>query len=310
MKLNRILIAASCVLGCMTMASAGFAQPEQAAAHPVDGQMVRLDAKKLWKFSYLPNLKMKNVQKVAEKLRHPSISPDGRHIVMFDRDADNLENNRLYEWNDNTLELREIVRGSQVSMFVDWQDDESILMRERDKPFFREGAKLNYSIGKKPMLRGRKPIADNDYVVYDESDIIILESKKTKTLQAISDSRADRYFAPILSPDEKYVVFSSLSSGIHLFDIETNAVVFIGSNGIYPSFSPDGRYLIYTTNRDDGHNFTSGDLVLIDLQKRSYRYISNPNNEIRINATISRDAKQIAYETDDGNTWRASLNAE
>ena len=294
-----------CLAGCIFFAASALAQDIQDNS-PVDGQMVRLNAKKLWRFSYLPNLPMQNPVKIADNLSYPSISPDGSRIVMFKKGA-NL-NNSLVEWTANSPALRDLVSGEDVSNYITWSDNETFAMRERSKPFLRTSAHLHYNISpKKVALRNRKPIAEANFVAYDENDVIILESKKTRTLQAISDNHADRYYAPIVSPDERFVVFNGLSSGVHLFDIESNAVVFIGSHGTHPAFSPDGRYLIYTDTRDDGNDYTAGDLILIDLNDRSYRVIANPNHEIRLNATISRNAADISYMLVDGSIWRASL---
>lgn len=305
MKLKSILPCTCLILGCLIGISSAFAQ-DNPIGTPIDGQMIRLDAKKMWRFAYLPNVKLQNAVQIAKDMSFPSISPDGSRVVMFKKDE--VLGNSLQEWKADTREMRELVRGENVSNFVTWDDNSTVLMRERSKPFFRDGAHLRYDIApKKVSLRDRRPLAEATFVAYDQDDVIILESKKTKTLQAISDVHADRYYAPVVSPDERFVAFCGLSSGVYLFDIEANAVVFIGNHGTSPSFSPDGRYLIYTDARDDGSNITSGDLVLLDLNNRSYRFISNPDGELRIHGTLSRDAAEIAYMLDDGTIMKAEL---
>ncbi len=314
MKLKSILPCICLLTGCLS--TSAFAQdfinplPAERGTiekgTPVDGQMIRLDAKQMWRFSYLPNLKLLDSVEIAQDMAYPSISPDGSRVVMFKKDE--LNGNSLQEWKLNSKEMRELVRGDDVSNYITWDDNMTLSMRERSKPFFRDGAKLRYNIEpQKVTLRDRKPLAEASFVAYDVDDVIILESKKTQTLQAISDSHADRYYAPVVSPDERFVAFCGLTGGVYLFDIDQNAVVFIGNHGTSPAFSPDGRYLIYTTSRDNGHNVTSGDFILIDLDKRSYRYISNPNKEIRVSATLSRDASEIAYSCEDGKIFKASL---
>ena len=99
---------------------------------------------------------------------------------------------------------------------------------------------------------------------------------------------------------------NGLTTGVHVFDIEQNAVVYIGEKGTDPSFSPDGRYLIYAVTTDDGDDFTSGNLVLIDLKTHSRRTISNPSKEIRLRGSISYDAQFVAYETTKG-VFRAKI---
>ena len=301
MSMKKILLSVACAVGGLIFAASAFAVP------PKDGQLVKLDAEQMWHLSYFDNLPVQNQTRIAEKLTAPSISPDGQRVVLFERGLPG-EPNVLHEWSVQNPRIRELSRSLEFSNFITWDDDENISIREQSRPFFRVGAKLRFSHTPKALkLRERKPLVESNYVVYDQDDVIILESKKTQTLQAISDPAMGRYFAPILSPDEKFVVYSSLSSGIFLFDIEQNAVVFIGAHGSVPAFSPDGRYLIYADTGDDGHDYTRGDLILLDLRLKSYRVIANPQNEIRLNATLSRDAKAIAYETSDGKVWRGEL---
>ena len=49
------------------------------------------------------------------------------------------------------------------------------------------------------------------------------------------------------------------------------------------------------------------DLVVIDLREKTFRFVSNPDGEIRIHGTLSRDGRFVAYETDDGRIMRAGL---
>lgn len=273
---------------------------------PIDGQMVKLNAKKLWRMTYLHNTQLHNIQTVAKNFSHPSISPDGNTIVMFERGKPG-EFNALHQWTPDSL--NEIMRDENVSTYVNWEDTTHFSMRERAKPFERDTKHLKFNLkNKKPTLKSIQQNQDNAFVVYDADDVIILESKKTKTLQAISDIRSDRYYAPVLSPDQKFVAFNGLSSGVHLFDIEANAVVFIASKATSPAFSPDGKFLIYAVTSDNGHEVESGDFVIINLQKRTYQYISNPNQEIRIRATLSQNAEFISYQTKDGEIFRAQLS--
>ena len=276
-------------------------------AMPVDGEMVRLQASSLWKLTQLPEVQMTQVENVAQGLRFPSISPDGSQIIMYDRIDDTKSRLVRYQSADRSLSV--LLENDEASPYVQWESDNRIAVRQPDKPFFQDGAKMKFDLttSKRPLLREKKRYVEENFIAYDADDVIILVRKDTQTLQAISDTNADRYYAPMVSPDEKYVVFSGLTTGVHVFDIAKNAVVYIGKNGTSPSFSPDGRYLIYAITDDDGHVLTTGDLMLLDLETHSYRQIANPTKEIRTRASLSRSATSIAYETEDGRIFRADL---
>ena len=281
-----------------------FAQP----AKPVDGNMVKLQIDKLWKISYLPNAPVKVVSQIAADLQSPAISPDGSHVLMFKRGNPGNPHHLLH-WSLETPVTEEILTDTELSSHVTWQNDDEFSVREHTAPFFRNGAVRQYRIAtKSPTLKKRSPHTDARSLADDADDVIILENAENQTLQAISDIRTDRYFAPIVSPDARFVAFTGLTTGIHVFDIAQNAVVFIGSHGTAPAFSPDGRFLVYANTRDNGHEITSGELVLVDLDTHTYRYISNPNHEIRIRASLSNGAAYIAYQTDDDRIFRAQLS--
>ena len=300
--MKRFLTAISLVLAAF-LATVAIAQP----AKPIDGDMVKLQIDKLWKIAYLANAPVAEAQQIATGLESPAISPDGSNVLIFKR-GNIGEPHHMLQWSADAPEVSEILTDTELSSYVTWQSDQAFSVREHSAPFLKSGADRHFDIAQKaPVMKQRKLHKDAKLVAYDADDVIILENAANQTLQAISDIRADRYFAPIVSPDNRFVAFSGLTTGIHVFDVEQNAVVFIGSHGTSPSFSPDGRYLVYANTRDNGHEITSGELVLVDLNAHTYRNISNPNHEIRVRASLSRDAAYISYQTDDNRIFRAKL---
>ena len=302
-----ISIGAGIVVG-LCLCNTLLAEPVSPA---VDGRMVRVNASHLWMAIPLNSLHISAAEVIArdsDDVHFPAISPDGDQVIMY-RPGDPGEPNRLYLWTQQDAQMREISAGKELSGFVSWQDNQTYWVREHSRPFFRNGAQQVFDIRPKASSRLRKlrPIADNRLVAYDADDIIVLENAANQTLQAISDSRLDRYFAPVISPDQKYVVFTGLTTGIHLFDIEKNTVVYVGSSGTNPAFSPDGRYLIYAQTTDNGHNYISGDLVIIDLLKHTSRLVANPKHDIRLYGSLSKDAKYLVFETENGAIYRAKI---
>jgi Tol biopolymer transport system component len=112
------------------------------------------------------------------------------------------------------------------------------------------GSMLSTQAGKQPSQKGIYVDPDNQVWYVDEN------GEKKKLLNTADE---DGYFNPVESPDgDKYAV-SGLSGDLYLADPTTGNPVVLGQ-GCNPTWSPDGRGLIFQRTTDDGHNLTSSNL--------------------------------------------------
>jgi Tol biopolymer transport system component len=73
----------------------------------------------------------------------------------------------------------------------------------------------------------------------------------------------ERCFDPILSPDGAMVGYSVLSGGGSIVVARTDGSGSVNLGyGSNPSWSPDGRYLVFEVTTDDGHVITGSDLFI------------------------------------------------
>lgn len=72
----------------------------------------------------------------------------------------------------------------------------------------------------------------------------------------------DRYFAPQVSEDGRWVAFEGLSTGLYLHETREGRTFHLGA-GSHARFG--GRYLVFERTEDDGHEVTAGDLYVVDL---------------------------------------------
>ena len=95
------------------------------------------------------------------------------------------------------------------------------------------------------------------YVDPDNQVWYIDENGEKKKLLNMADE--DGYFNPTESPDgDKYAV-SGLSGDLYIADPNTGNPTSLG-NGCNPSWSPDGRGLIFQRSTDDGHNLLTSEI--------------------------------------------------
>ena len=82
--------------------------------------------------------------------------------------------------------------------------------------------------------------------------------------QTIVGPPGDRYYLPEVAPDDAFVSFFGLSTGLYLYRV-ADGVLFQCGEGTHARFDPEGRWLVFERLGDDGHLITAGDLYLVDL---------------------------------------------
>ena len=132
--------------------------------------------------------------------------------------------------------------------------------------------------------------------IYDLKKRMIVNSFQFKKLVSLS--------SPCWSPDEKRILFSGLSEAgkrdLYIFNIENEELIqltddFYDDND--PSWSKDGRYIAFSSDRTEFGNEGYYNLFLYDLKNNTVNYITyGEHNDYAPN--WSPDNKYIAFSSD------------
>ncbi|RKX69306.1 hypothetical protein DRP53_08655, partial [candidate division WOR-3 bacterium] len=187
--------------------------------------------------------------------RYYQLSPDRRFVGFKLLDENGLQTPALYD-----LKARKLIRLARPSL--------------RCGQVHFANQKISYSIGKKVYLlsdgkidsidigcyANLTPITnDGRFLIFNDScDRIWMLEIESKKKVMISGSG---YFDPIPSPTGRHIAYSKLSGAIEVYEIETGKRYDIGK-GSHPSWSPDGKYLIYHVIETDNHQLIGSDLYL------------------------------------------------
>ncbi len=111
----------------------------------------------------------------------------------------------------------------------------------------------------------------------------------------------DRYYQPILSPDGRFLVYSGLRTGLHLYRIADGLQVRLGQ-GDHPSFAPGSDLLLFDRTRDDGLHLTAGDLFVTDLTRSDLRTaaLTRTPDRIELYPSVSADGRTLSFTADGG----------
>lgn len=126
-----------------------------------------------------------------------------------------------------------------------------------------------------------------------------------------SDSRlesagtGDRFFGPIATSDGARVAFEGLATGIWVYEIAGGSLTHVG-RGTAPSWSADGRRLVFERTEDDGHQIVASDLWLYEIGRGLDR-LTFTEDVLERRPAIAPDGARIAYDDDAGTIWVAPL---
>lgn len=122
---------------------------------------------------------------------------------------------------------------------------------------------------------------------------IVDENGNRKKLLDIEEEPG--YFDPVQGGAGDYAV-CGLSGNLYVADPENGGVVELGT-GANPSWSPDGKYLVFERTTDDGHEITSSELWVASADGSVLQQLTN-SSAIETQPSWSPDGNWIAYVVD------------
>lgn len=157
----------------------------------------------------------------------------------------------------------------------------------------KEGIKI-FQSGKEPAILERQ----NEVVVYTNYDKIIVENISNAEVNTIEPIKGEKYLNVIASPDGSKIAFEVY--GGNLYVMNSNGTNLIDLDvGYNPVWTPDSKSLVYMITEDDGHTYTASDIFMINTDGTNKRNLTNTDDSIEMNPSISPDGKTIAYEVFD-----------
>ncbi len=158
-------------------------------------------------------------------------------------------------------------------------------------------------ISEKTLLKS----AQNTTAVYSENNSLFLV--KDKQVVEISPLGKGVYVWESFSNDGNKIIFTFGNKGAFICDLEGNILSNI-KDAHYAKFSPDGKYILYMKDEDDGYKYIASELFVYSLEENSEYQLTSTNDKIEMYAEWSNDGKSVVYNTADGDIYMAKINIE
>lgn len=197
----------------------------------------------------------------------PKWSPDGNKILFT-----KLNYRGLYVFDFSTNQIKELNRIRGAGFNAVWsQDSKNIYYRFKNLNSPEEVQSINiytsevtsHSYGELEKVANRVEESDNDTIIYlDREENFKIKAKTVKGNKMWDITNDDYHVNIIISPNRTRVV-STKKGEMSIYATDGSGLICSLGRGMANSWSPDGKYILFFTSKDDGHRILESDLYLI-----------------------------------------------
>ena len=144
-------------------------------------------------------------------------------------------------------------------------------------------------------------------VVYSTYDKIFVEDIAKSEIKTLEPLEGQKYLNVSASPDGSKIAFEVYGGNLFIMNIDGTNLIDLDV-GYNPKWSADSKSLVYMITEDDGHTYTASDIFIINTDGTNKQNLTNTNDSIEMNPSISPDGKTIVYEVfDDGSIYLKNI---
>ncbi|MEA1986914.1 MAG: hypothetical protein U9N76_05440, partial [Candidatus Marinimicrobia bacterium] len=202
---------------------------------------------------------------------------------------------------------------SLYSQNLDTKTEKILIKNKRNllPPKLNKNGDINFVINnelksiQKTSLKKNSALKNSieQFVNIDNTKIALHKNGTTKILDPIENGN---YIWPEISPDGDKLLFNDVNSGTYISDLDGNILVELGQMN-YPKWSPDGSWICYMIDEDDGHRFTKSEIYVISSDGKNKFQLTNTETQIEMYPSWSPDSKKIVYHNLSGNIFIMNL---
>ncbi|MEA3500272.1 MAG: hypothetical protein U9R41_04540 [Candidatus Marinimicrobia bacterium] len=229
----------------------------------------------------------------------PTFSNDGKTIYFR---SDNFVNGKRFS--------------SLISQDVETKSEKVILKDQRNllPPKLNKNGNISFILNNEANVIQQNSLkkssnqiitqVSNELTVHiDNTKISLSQNGTTKILDPIGNGN---YIWPSISPNGEKLLFTDVRSGTYISDLDGNILVKLGYANA-PKWSPDGNWICYMVDKDDGHRFTGSEIFVISSDGENRFKLTNTNDQIEMYPSWSPDSKKLVYHSNSGNIFLINL---
>ncbi len=137
---------------------------------------------------------------------------------------------------------------------------------------------------------------EKPYVEIEKSKLALIESGTKKIITPVGKGN---YIWPSVSPDNSKLLFTVAGKGTYVSDLNGNILADLGYAN-YPKWSPDGRWISYMVDKDNGLSVTSSDIFIVSSDGEKKFQITDTEDVFEMYPDWSPKGDQLVLNSYDG----------
>ena len=219
-----------------------------------------------------------------EKIIQANWSPDGKHLICRTRSlVEKIAPHKIELISIETKNTMELYSAAQIPALPRFTADNSQI-------YFPYKNKLEILTS---GLNSKKKSNDN-MMIYCENDKFSLMKNNVKSITDKINEKEKRIIRAEISNDSKNILLKSIGGGIRIYHIDEDTYTNIGP-GQAPKWGYEDKYIVYCKVEDDGHDFTSSEIWIYDLEKDINFQLTKTNDMMELDPDWSADGRYIVF---------------
>ena len=148
--------------------------------------------------------------------------------------------------------------------------------------------------------------SDERVVTIENSDMVIYLNGERIVYTPLGDGN---YLWPSISPSGTKLLFTLAGKGTYITDFDGNTISELG-NAHYPSWSNDGKWIVYMEDHDDGYIVTASEIFVVSVDGATKVQLTNSDKINEMYPRWSPVDNEIVYNTTDGVIYKLKLKID
>ncbi|MCB0281854.1 MAG: PD40 domain-containing protein [Calditrichae bacterium] len=140
----------------------------------------------------------------------------------------------------------------------------------------------------------------------DNSKISVFHKGEKKSLAPLGDGH---YIWPAVSPDGNRLLFVKAGKGAFICDLDGNIQVELGYANA-PKWSPDGNWIVYMDDKDDGHRLLESDIWIVSADGQSRYQLTQTSDILELYPAWGTDKNTVYSGSDSGIIYKINLEIQ